>query len=438
MSNRLTSPTSEALHREAREALVGGVASNLHKSPHEAYPIYIDHGKGSRLYDIDGNEYIDYQAAYGPMILGYCPEAVNRAVIEQVGKGSQFAAPFRELNEVSIALRDIIPCAEMVTYTMSGTEACMLAFRLARAYTGKSKIIKFEGHYHGWSDEGAVSLNADSIGMMGPRNRPWKTLWSFGQLDEYVAQVIVLPWNDLDLLEETMKRHGHDVAAIVTEPVMFNCEPVEPKPGFLDGLREITRRHGSLLIFDEIITGFRLALGGAQDYFGVTPDLSTFGKAVAAGYPLAGVAGSKAILESGVHPVGTFNANPILMAACKATLAELRKPGFYTGLGQLTARLVDGIRERAQKHGIMAYINAVESVWQIAFGISGPLVDYRDGFRVDREMYHRFRMEMLNRGVRVHPTRGRQYVTAAHDEQDVEQTLAVVDEVFGELQGPVS
>jgi glutamate-1-semialdehyde 2,1-aminomutase len=265
---------------------------------------------------------------------------------------------------------------------------------------------------------------------MGPRNRPWKTLWSFGQLEEYVSNLIVLPWNDLELLEDTMRRHENDIAAVVTEPVMFNCEPVEPRKDFLKGLREVTEKHQALLIFDEIITGFRLALGGAQEYYNVTPDLSTFGKAVAAGYPLAGVAGSEAILESGVHPVGTFNANPIVIAACKATLSELKKPGFYPRIRHITSKLVEGINGLAEKHGIRLYCHAVESVWQITFGISGPLDDYRDGFRVDRQMYHRFRMEMLKRGVRVHPTRSRQYVTAAHTEEDVAQTLATIEEVF--------
>jgi len=425
--------TSATLHQEAVGALVGGVASALHKSPDEDYPIYIDHGKGSKIYDIDGNEYIDYLGAYGPMILGFCPPAIDKAVIEQVKRGSHFAAPFKELNEVSIALRDIIPCAELVTYTMTGTEANMLAFRFARAFTGKSKIIKFEGHYHGWLDEGVISLNADSINAMGPRNKPWKTKWSPGQLDEYVSELIVLPWNDLDLLEETMERHGHNIAAVVTEPVMFNCEPVEPKQDFLKGLREITKKNDVLLIFDEIITGFRLALGGAQEYFGITPDLSTFGKAVAAGYPLAGVAGRKEILESGVHPVGTFNANPILIAACKATLSELKKPGFYSEMKRITLMLVEGINALAEKHGMVLYCHAVESVWQITFGITEPLVDYRDGFKVDKDLYHRFRMKMLKRGVRVHPTRSRQYMTSAHTEQDVEQTLAIIDEVFIEL-----
>jgi glutamate-1-semialdehyde 2,1-aminomutase len=280
-----------------------------------------------------------------------------------------------------------------------------------------------------------VSVNADSLKHMGPHNRPWNTLGSWGQLEESIQNIIILPWNDLGLFEETIRRHGDEISAVIAEPVMYNCEPVVPKEGFLQGLREITQRYGIVLIFDEIITGFRLALGGAQEYFGVTPDLSTFGKAVAGGYPLAGVAGKKEIMETGVHPVGTFNANPILMAASKASLAEMRKSGFYEGMRYITALLVEGVRRLANKHGITLYCDHIESVWQIEFGITEPLRDYRDGFRVDREMYQRFRKEMLLRGVRVHPTRGRQYVTVAHTEEDVDRTLQVTEAVFKVLSG---
>jgi len=182
-----------------------------------------------------------------------------------------------------------------------------LNYRLARAYTAKDKILKFEGHYHGWSDEEWVSHNPPSVSMLGPRNKPWKVLSSPGQRLAALDDVIILPWNDLDLVRQVVKRHGHEIAAVITEPVMCNCEPVMPKPGFLEGLRAITRENEIVLIFDEVITGFRLALGGAQEYYSVVPDLCTFAKAVAGGYPLAGVAGKREILEAGVQPVGTFN-----------------------------------------------------------------------------------------------------------------------------------
>ena len=241
----------------------------------------MEYGKGSKIYDIDGNEYIDYLGGYGPMILGYCPPCVGEAMIEQISKGSQFAAPNQLLNEVSEKLVEHIPCADLVSYQSSGTEAVMLAFRLVRAYTGKSKIVKCEGHYHGWSDEKMVSLGPDSLKLMGPRNRPWKTMGSAGQREKALEEIIVLPWNDLEIVKTIIKKQGHEIAAIILEPIMCNCEPVFPKPGYLEGLRELTAENDVMLIFDEVITGFRISLGGAQEFCKVTPDLCTFGKALA-------------------------------------------------------------------------------------------------------------------------------------------------------------
>ncbi len=266
MSNLLKTDKSKELFERAKESIVGGVASSLHKSEYEQYPIYIERGKGSKLYDVDGNEYIDYMAGFGPMILGYCPAAIGEAVIEQIAKGSQFAAPTESLNDVSKKLTEIIPCADLVSYQGTGTEANMVIFRMVRAYTGKDKIIKFEGHYHGWSDEEMISFAPDSIKMMGPRIKPWKTLGSAGQRVKAAEDILVLPWNDLALVKKTLKRQKHEIAAIITEPIMCNCEVVYPKPGYLEGLREVTAENDVLLIFDEIITGFRLSLGGAQEY----------------------------------------------------------------------------------------------------------------------------------------------------------------------------
>ena len=433
MSGTLNTTRSKQLFEQAKGTLVGGLASALHKSPLEEYPIYVERGVGSRIYDVDGNEYIDYMGGYGPTILGYSPEAVMQAVIKQIAQGSQFAAPFEILNNVSAKLIEHIPCAELVSYQSTGTEANMLAFRLARAFTGKDRIIKFEGHYHGWADEELVSCAPSSLAMMGPRNKPWKSLGSAGQREAAVQDILVLPWNDLDLVQETVGRHGHQIAAIVTEPVMLNCEPIMPQPGYLEGLREITKKNDVILIFDEVITGFRLALGGAQEYFGVLPDICTFAKAVAGGYPLAGVAGKRDIMESGVHPVGTFNGNPMVIAACQATVRELEKPGIYKHMERITRQLTEGIAEIASQKGIVLHCSGVASAWWLQFGIDKPLTDYRDTFKVDKARYQQFRRLCLERGVRFHPTRGRFYTSAAHTAEDVDQTLRVVREVMGLL-----
>jgi len=230
-----------------------------------------------------------------------------------------------------------------------------------------------------------------------------------------------------------VKRHGHEIAAIITEPVMCNAELVMPNPGYLEGLRAITGENEIVLIFDEVITGFRLALGGAQQYYGVVPDLSTFAKAVAGGYPLAGVVGKREILEAGVQPVGTFNANPIAVAASLATITELEKPGVYEHMARITRRLAEGVKEIARREGIALYSASIASIWQLQFGISEPMTDYRDTLKVDKAQYQRFRTICLERGLRFHPSRGRFYTSAAHTDEDVDRTLEIVGEVLSEM-----
>ena len=424
---------SKEYFERAKKSILGGIASHLHKAEYEEYPIYIERGKGSRIYDVDGNEYIDYMGAYGPMILGYCPQAIGKAVIEQIGKGSQFAAPTESLNELSEKLTEVIPCADLVSYQSTGTEAIMVAFRFARAYTGKDKIVKFEGHYHGWSDEAQISTSAASLKQLGPRNRPWKIRGSAGQPEKSTQDIIVLPWNDLEIVEKTIKRQGHEIAAIITEPIMANCEPIFPKPGYLEGLRELTAENDIVLIFDEIITGFRLSLGGAQEYYKVTPDLSTFGKAAGGGFQIAGVVGKREIMETGVHPLGTFNANPVAVAACIATIRELEKPGVYEHMARITRRLTEGVTEIAKQKAITLYCGGEVSIWQLAFGIKERMNEYRDNFKVDKIAYQKFRMRALGRGIRFHSSRGRFYTSAAHTDEDVDKTLSVVEELLDEI-----
>lgn len=433
MSKILKTRKSKELFEKATKSILGGVASSLHKSPYDEYPIYIDGGKGSKIYDVDGNEYIDYTGAFGPMILGYCHPAVGAAVMEQIAKGSHFSAPYELLNDVSEKITKIIPCADLVTYPTTGTEANMVAFRFARAYTGVDKIIKFEGHYHGRSDEQMISFGQDSLKMIGPRNRPWKTMTSAGQREKASEDIIVIPWNDLEILKKTIKRQKHEIAAVITEPIMLNCEAVFPKEGFLKGLREITEENEILLIFDELITGFRLSLGGAQEYYQVTPDICSFGKAVAGGFQLAGVAGKREIMESGVHFGGTFNGNPIAIAACKATIRELEKPGFYENLAKLANKLTEGINEIVKKKAILLHCDGIESILQLSFGIKERMTDFRDNFKVNKIDYQKFRKGCLEKGVMLHPSRGRQYLSAAHTGEDIDETLLIIEEVFSEM-----
>jgi len=424
---------SRALFKKAKQSLLGGVASKPHLSLYDEYPLFLERGKGSKVYDVDGNEYIDYLAGFGPMILGYCHPALNKAVEEQIAKGSHFAAPYELLADVSEKLTQMIPCADLVTYPSTGTEANMFAFRLARAFTGKDKIIKFEGHYHGRADEQMISCHSDSLKMVGPRNRPWKTMESAGQWEKALEDIIILPWNDLEIVKKTIQRQGHEIAAIITEPVMLNCEPVFPQQGFLEGLQQIAEDNEVLLIFDEVLTGFRLARGGAQEYYHVTPHIATFAKAAAGGFQLGVVGARREIMETGVHYGGTFNANPTAIAACNATLKELEQPGFYDHIARLTKRLTQGINEIAQKKNITLYCREIASIWQIAFGIREPMTDFRDTFKVNGTDYQRFRRACRERGVILSPNRGRGFVSAAHTDEDIDRTLMVMEQVLGEM-----
>ena len=425
--------TSKKLFQEAQQYLVGGVASSLHKAEHEEYPIYASHGKGSRIWDVDGNEYIDYMGSFGPSLLGFSHAELNKAVYEQIERGTHFALPTESVNQLSKRLVEIIPCAEMVGYQSSGTEANLVNFRLARSFTGKSKIIKFEGHYHGWADELSISVKPMSLKSMGPRNKPWKCLESAGQLEGSTNEIIVLPWNDIEILEKTIKRYKHEIAAVITEPVMYNAEPIKPLPGYLEAMRELTKDNDILLIFDEVITGFRVALGGAQELYGVTPDLVTFAKAFAGGYPIAGVAGRREILQSGVHPAGTFNANPLCVAAALATLDIIGRPGTYENMQRITDRIKDGVNFLASRYQINLWCDSQVSIWQLSFGINTPMRDFRDNFKVDKRTYLDFYKRCLDRGVRLHSGRGRFYISTAHTDKDVDKTLEVFEDVFKEM-----
>jgi len=427
---------SKTLFEKAKHGLVGGTASSLHKGSFQEFPIFMDRGEGSRIYDVDGNAYIDYMMAFGPMILGYCPKALDDAVIAQLKKGTQFAAPTESLVDLSDKLISIIPSAEKIgAFCGSGTDANTHAIRLSRAYTGKTKIIKFEGHYHGWLDELDVSIGASSPAELGPRNNPFRLRVAPGQVDP--ENVIIIPYNDIDLFEQTVKRQGNDIAAVILETIIFNNEPVLPAPGFLEAIREITKANDIMLIFDEIITGFRMALGGAQEYFGVTPDLSTFGKAMAGGYPMAVVVGREDVVSVGMDAIqGTFNGNPLSVAAALTTIGILEQPGCYEHMNNISQMLVDGITDLGKKYDIPLFCKALSSIWVLYFGTDQPLHDYRDHFdKVDKVMYKKLCAAALNEGLRLNPFRGRGYISTAHTETDIQETLDIFGRIFVTLKG---
>lgn len=425
---------SKALFNETKKYLVDGVSSSFHKAHNEEYPVCMTHGKGAHMYDVDGNDYIDYVAGFGPMILGYAPEAVNAAVRDQLEKGSQFSAPTEDLCKLAKKLVDIIPCAEMVSFQSSGTEANMHAWRVARASTGKMKIVKFEGQYHGWTDEQKVTIGADNIDELGPKSNISRLMNTAGQRTHTADDIILAPWNDAETLESILKENKDDVAAVLMEPYMCDEGPILPKEGYLQQVKDMCEKYGALLIFDEVITGFRLSLGGAQQYFGVTPDLAVFGKAIAGGFSLSMICGRKELMEK-VHPSGTFNATPIAVAASLATIAELEKPGTYEKIDALGKKLTDGIKELGKKHGLKVYANHHNAICQMQIGIDRAPEDYRDCLmNVDQEAYDKLFLLARDYGIRLTSARGRIYLSTAHTEEDIDKTLEVFDYVFPMLK----
>jgi glutamate-1-semialdehyde 2,1-aminomutase len=427
---------SKELHERACGSIAGGVNSHLraHQVPH---PLFYSRAAGARVWDADGNEFIDYTLSQGPMILGHSPPAVLDRVNAAMQQGQLFAAQHEAEVTLAEELCDSIPCAELVRLSLSGSEANHVALRLARAVTGRPLFIRFEGHYHGWLDDLAVSVNP-TPDQHGPRENPTRVAWSAGQRASALEDCLVLPWNDLDLVRRTLERRAPDIAAVITEPVMCNHGCVPPEPGFLEGLRKLCDQYGVLLIFDEIITGFRLALGGAQEFYGVTPDLATVGKALANGFPISALAGKRKVMElvarGTVMHGGTGNANIMSVAAALATLEQIENAGgeFYKRLFQRGQQLMDGLRAAAKSAGLSVLVQGPGPMFHMGFMSLRRVVDYRATLRYDRAKYNRFCAAMLDRGVWL-IGRGFWYVSAAHTEQDIEQTVRAAAEALRKL-----
>lgn len=406
----------------ARQSLAGGVSSGLRRSA-RPFPLYFDHGSGAQVTDVDGNVYIDYTLAWGPLILGHAPAVVNRAVAEHLERGHTFGAQHDLEYEVAELIQRHVPCAERVAFANSGTEIVQVALRLARAYTGRAKYLKFEGHYHGWDDSVLVSYKPSREQAAESGTKPVPV--GAGQRPHPTA--VVVEWNDRAAVEAAFREH--ELSAVICEPILCNSGCIPPDPGFLEFLREVTERAGALLIFDEVITGFRLGLGGGQKHFGVTPDLATFAKAVGGGLPLSVLAGKAALMEliangTVVH-AGTLNGNPLALAAAKASLCALEAGDCYRTMWSLGERLSAGLREILSGKGHTVITNGVGPVFQLSFQASVPRT-YRETLPADGALYSDFALALLDEGVLALPD-GRWYISTAHTAEDVDRTLAVVE-----------
>ena len=424
---------SRELYERACKTTPGGIHSNVRKN-WQPVPVFYERGAGSRVWDADGNEYIDYVLARGPLLLGHSPQSVLEAVKKQLDAGLMYAGQHRLEIEASEKFVELVPCADMVRFSSSGSEAVAAAMRLARGVTGRSKIVRFEGHYHGWLDNEFWN-SAPPLEQAGPRENPNLLPASKGQVLSDAQNLIVRPWNDLAIMKSTFDTHGHEIAAVITEPIMCNCGGIMPRRKYLEGLRSLCTRHGALLIFDEVITGFRVSVGGAQEYFGVTPDLGTFAKGLAGGFPASAVAGKgeymQAFGDGTISHAGTYNSNGPCMAAALAAMTALSENDgallkHAHAMGEL---LMTGIREEAKRAGKNVHIRGVGTVFFVSFNDREEIVDYRTSLGRDREAYTRFWLALQERGVRTIPD-GLWFVSTAHTQQDVEQTLTAVAEAI--------
>lgn len=420
---------SRAMLARAAKSLTGGVSSPFRaKAP---VPLFFADGEGPRLTDVDGNGYIDYALAWGPLILGHKHPVLVDAMRRQADKPHNYGAQHDLECEVSERIQAMVPCAELVAYSSTGSEAVAAVWRIARAVTGRHRILRFEGHYHGWHDQALISYRPNPE-RMGLPDAPCPTLDSKGQVANVVENVVVCPWNDAAALERCFERYENQIAAVITEPVLCNSGCLMPEPEFLEGLQRIPRERGALLIFDEVITGFRMAPGGAQQHFGVVPDLATFGKAVAGGITLSAFAGRKEYMESmltGVAYGGTFNGNPLGMAAAVATLDVLRDGSALAHANRMGELLRQGIANAAREAGIPLVTTGFGAAFSLHFNEKSTLRNYRDTFTDDKDRLARFIREALDEGLFLLPD-GRIYVSAVHTEREVEETVQAAKRVF--------
>lgn len=423
---------SRALLKRARRSLPGGVSSPFRARLVE--PLYFADGDGAHLRDVDGNEYIDYALAWGPLVFGHRHPRIAEALTSAAAKPHNYGAQHELEPRVAERVQALVPCAERVALTSSGSEALQLAFRLARAHTGRRLVLKFEGHYHGWMDSALLSYKPTPA-QVGSRQSPNVVLGSRGQSSNSAENVVVARWNDPAVVEQLLQRRGNQIAAVVMEPVVCNSGCLMPRDGYLPAVREACDRSGALLIFDEVITGFRIAAGGAQQAFGVTPDLATLGKALGAGAPISAVAGQAQILDQvdrgGVAFGGTFNGNPLSLAATDCCLAMIAEGGgaALKDANRSGARLMAGIRESAARYGLGLLVTGFGAAFAIHFTDEAERWEYRDTFGNDRDRLDEFLGRALDEGLYLLPD-GRFYVSAAHTADDIDASIRAVDRVL--------
>jgi glutamate-1-semialdehyde 2,1-aminomutase len=431
ITTSLKTTKSEEIFAAAQKLMPGGVSSPVRAFKSVGgQPIVFDRVKGAYIWDVDGNQYIDYVGTWGPAICGHAHPEVIKALHEALEKGTSFGAPSFQENILAEMVIDAVPSVEMVRFVNSGTEACMSVLRLMRAFTGREKIIKFEGCYHGHADMFLVKAGS-GVATLGLPDSP-------GVPKSTTSNTLTAPFNDLEAVQALFAQNPDEIAGVILEPVVGNAGFIPPDGGFLAGLQEITREHGALLVFDEVMTGFRIAYGGAQEKFGITPDLTTLGKVIGGGLPVGAYGGRKDIMQmvapaGSMYQAGTLSGNPLAMTAGIKTLEILRQPGTYDQLDRITKRLSKGLLQVAKETGHAACGGQISGMFGLFF-TAGPVHNYEDAKASDLSKFSRFHRGMLERGVYLAPSQFEAgFTSLAHTDADIDRTLEAAREVMASL-----
>jgi len=449
MTTKMTTKTSKRersreWYERAQHSLIEGVNSpSRGAAVYSPGPVVLERGHGSRVWDLDGNEYIDFMMSFGALIQGHAHPKIVEVVSQTMADGSHFAAATPAEAETAERFQRMVPSAEAVRFANSGSEATMLALRLARAHTGRTKFLKFEGHYHGWYDPYCLNGHSHPAEELGPRENPTRFPDSEGIPASVFDDVVLAPWNDLEALESILRLHGRELAAVITEPIMANMGCILPRDGYLQKVCDLAHEYGALFILDEVVTGFRYAPGGCQQHYGLTPDLSTFGKALGAGFPVGAVAGPRAILDrmrwgsNMVLHYGTFNGHRLTMRVIAANLDLLaaNDGAVYKQIYAVGDAAIAGLRYVFRRRKIDAIVQGFGPMFQIYFTGRDAIHDYRDYCEyADTAKYSRFIHGLLDRGIFMTPSNGLHWIiSTAHTAQDVETLLPAVDEVCAEM-----
>jgi glutamate-1-semialdehyde 2,1-aminomutase len=424
----------EVQFRRACASLAGGVSSSTRVNRALGHPLYFDRATGCRVWDLDGREYLDLCCSHGATLLGHGDARVRQAVEKALDRGAACSYENEQHALLAELLCRTVPCLERVRFTGSGTEATMHCLRLARAWTGRPRIVKFEGNFHGYHDQVMVAIGTPAD-QLGPEDAPTRHLGSTGMPPGLDELVLVVPYNRPDLLEAVFRRHGPEIAAVIGEPIYYNAGCIQPTRDFLDAMRQLTRQHGALLIFDEVLSAFRMAPGGAQEYLGVTPDLCTLGKAVGGGYPLSVFGGRRDIMErlmptGDCQHSGTYNGHPTVVAAGLAAVTAYTQPGFYEHIDAVGRKLCEGMNALFARHGVAAQVQGLGARFGVYFGVDGTPRSYRDVIRHQREQMLRFIRAAIAQGVYFHDYGGaacHHGFCAAMTRADAEEALRRLD-----------